>query len=98
INHDPAITLMQTGSQQPGRPSMGAWIDYGLGSENDDLPSFVVLISKGKARAGAQGLLARLWGSGFLPTRLQGVKLRSKGDPILELSNHDVIAHDTRRH
>jgi len=54
INHDPAITLMQTGSQQPGRPSMGSWIDYGLGSENDDLPAFVVLISKGKAKAAAQ--------------------------------------------
>src|SRR6266545_2970271 len=63
INHDPAITLMQTGSQLPGRPSMGSWIDYGLGSENSDLPAFVVLISKGKAKAAAQGLLARLWGS-----------------------------------
>jgi len=97
INHDPAITLMQTGSQQPGRPSMGSWIDYGLGSENDDLPAFVVLISKGKARAGAQGLLARLWGSGFLPTKLQGVKLRSKGDPILYLTDPDGIDHACRR-
>ena len=97
INHDPAITLMQTGHQLPGRPSMGSWIDYGLGSENSDLPAFVVLISKGQARAGAQGLLARLWGSGFLPTRHQGVKLRSKGDPILYLSNPDGIDPVARR-
>ena len=97
INHDPAITLMQTGHQQPGRPSMGSWVDYGLGSENSDLPAFVVLISKGKAKAAAQGLLARLWGSGFLPTRHQGVRLRSKGDPILYLSNPDGIDCDCRR-
>jgi len=97
INHDPAITLMQTGAQLPGRPSMGAWIDYGLGSENANLPAFVVLISKGKARPGAQGLLTRLWSSGFLPTRYQGVQLRSKGDPILYLSNPDGIDATTRR-
>jgi hypothetical protein len=97
INHDPAITYMQTGSQQPGRPSFGSWIDYGLGSENSNLPAFVVLVSKGKARAGAQGLLSRLWGSGFLPTKHQGVKLRSKGDPILYLSDPDGIDHDCRR-
>jgi uncharacterized protein (DUF1501 family) len=97
INHDPAITLMQTGSQLPGRPSVGSWVDYGLGSENSDLPAFVVLISKGKAKAAAQGLLARLWGSGFLPTQHQGVKLRSKGDPILYLSNPDGIDAAARR-
>jgi hypothetical protein len=97
INHDPAITLMQTGHQQPGRPSLGSWIDYGLGSENADLPAFVVLISKGKAKAAAQGLLARLWGSGFLPTQHQGVKLRSKGDPILYLSDPNGIDDETRR-
>ena len=97
INHDPAITFMQTGSQQPGRPSFGSWIDYGLGSENSNLPAFVVLVSKGKARAGAQGLLSRLWGSGFLPTKHQGVKLRSKCDPILYLSDPDGIDHDCRR-
>ena len=97
INHDPAITFMQTGSQLPGRPSMGSWIDYGLGSENSDLPAFVVLVSKGKAKVGAQGLLARLWGSGFLPTRLQGVQLRSKGDPILYLSDPNGIDRETRR-
>src|SRR5687768_14885235 len=97
INHDPAITLMQTGHQLPGRPSLGSWVDYGLGSENSDLPAFVVLISKGQARAGAQGLLARLWGSGFLPTRHQGVKLRGKGDPILYLSDPDGIDPAARR-
>jgi hypothetical protein len=97
INHDPAITFLQTGSQQPGRPSFGSWIDYGLGSENSNLPAFVVLVSKGKARPGAQGLLARLWGSGFLPTKHQGVKLRSKGDPILYLSDPKGIDHDCRR-
>jgi hypothetical protein len=97
INHDPAITLMQTGHQQPGRPSMGSWIDYGLGSENSNLPAFVVLVSKGQAKAAAQGLLARLWGSGFLPTRHQGVKLRSTGDPILYLSNPDGIDPAARR-
>jgi hypothetical protein len=97
INHDPAITLMQTGSQQPGRPSFGSWVDYGLGSENSNLPAFVVLVSKGQARPGAQGLLARLWGSGFLPTRHQGVKLRSKGDPILYLSDPDGIDPACRR-
>src|SRR5207237_6718061 len=76
INHDPAITFFQTGSQQPGRPSLGAWTDYGLGRMNENLPSFVVLISVNSARAG-QGLLARLWGSGFLPGQHQGVRLRS---------------------
>src|SRR3954453_11612641 len=97
INHDPAITLMQTGHQLPGRPSFGAWVDYGLGSENSDLPAFVVLISKGAGRPGAQGLLSRLWGSGFLPTKHQGVKLRGKGDPILYLSDPDGIDPAARR-
>jgi hypothetical protein len=97
INHDPAITLIQTGHQLPGRPSLGAWVDYGLGSEGADLPAFVVLISKGAGRPGAQGLLSRLWGSGFLPTRHQGVKLRGSGDPILYLSNPDGIDPATRR-
>jgi len=96
INHDPAITLVQTGSQQPGRPSMGAWADYGLGSDNQDLPSFVVLISKTGPKAG-QGLLSRLWGSGFLPSQHQGVKLRGVGDPVLYLSNPKGIDPATRR-
>src|SRR6185369_4641847 len=75
INHDPAITVFQTGSQQPGRPSMGAWTDYGLGSESENLPSFVVLVSVPSSGTADQGLLSRLWGSGFLPSRHQGVKL-----------------------
>jgi len=96
INHDPAITFFQTGSQQPGRPSMGSWIDYGLGSVNADLPAFVVLISVNKEKAG-QGLLARLWGSGFLPTRHQGVQFRGSGQPVLHLDDPDGITRDRRR-
>lgn len=83
INHDPAITFFQTGFQLAGRPSIGAWMAYGLGSENQDLPAFVALTSG----TGDQPLYDRLWGSGFLPTRFQGVKFRSKGDPVLYLSN-----------
>jgi hypothetical protein len=97
INHDPAITYMQTGHQLPGRPSFGSWIDYGLGSESQDLPAFVVLISKSPENGAGQGLLARLWGSGFLPTRHQGVKLRGTGDPILYLSNPDGVDAAARR-
>src|SRR5262249_7663131 len=84
INHDPAITFLQTGSQISGRPSIGAWLNYGLGSENDNLPAFVVLITKGK---GDQPLYSRLWGTGFLPTRYQGVQLRAGKDPVLYLNN-----------
>ena len=97
INHDPAITLMQTGTQQPGRPSFGSWLSYGLGSVNEDLPSFVVLISKGSGLPNAQGLLSRLWGSGFVPSNHQGVKLRSQGDPVLYLSNPAGIDRRSRR-
>ncbi len=86
INHDPAITFFQTGHQQPGRPSMGAWLSYGLGSENRDLPDFVVLLSK-NTYAQAQPTYARLWGSGFLPSNHQGVKFRSQGDPVLYLND-----------
>ena len=97
INHDPAITFLQTGSQQPGRPSLGAWLSYGLGSENKDLPSYVVLTSKGTGRPDDQPLYDRLWGSGFLPTRYQGVKFRSTGDPVLFLSNPPGVDESTRR-
>ena len=97
INHDPAITFIQTGSQQPGRPSMGAWVDYGLGSEASDLPAFVVLVSLPSRPQAGQGLLARLWGSGFLPSRHQGVKLRSAGDPVLYLSDPKGIDRHVRR-
>jgi Protein of unknown function (DUF1501) len=84
INHDPAITFFQTGAQIAGRPSIGAWLAYGLGSENQDLPAFVVMITQG---GGDQPLYDRLWGSGFLPTQYQGVKFRSVGDPVLYLSD-----------
>lgn len=94
INHDPAITFFQTGSQLAGRPSFGSWISYGLGSMNEDLPTFVVLAS---ANQGDQPLYARLWGSGFLDSRYQGVRFRSGGDPVLYLSNPDGICQSGRR-
>ncbi len=96
INHDPAVTFFQTGAQLAGRPSIGAWISYGLGSENRDLPGFVVMVSSGSGRNG-QPLYDRLWGSGFLPTRYQGVKFRSTGDPVLYLSDPDGIDRAARR-
>jgi len=97
INHDPAITFFQTGSQQPGRPCMGSWVDYGLGSENENLPSFVVLISTPSTGTGDQGLLSRLWGSGFLPSRYQGVKLRSGAEPVLYLKDPPGLDRAGRR-
>ncbi len=97
INHDPAITFMQTGSQQPGRPSLGSWLSYGLGSAAQDLPAFVVMISHGTGKDANQGLLDRLWGSGFLPSSHQGVKLRSAHDPVLYLSDPPGIDRDLRR-
>jgi hypothetical protein len=96
INHDPAVTFLQTGSQIAGRPSIGAWLSYGIGSETEDLPSFVVMISPG-AGGGGQPLYDRLWGSGFLPSRYQGVKFRSVGDPVLYLSNPKGFTPDDRR-
>jgi len=97
INHDPAITFCQTGSQIAGRPSMGAWLSYALGSENENLPSFLVLLSRGSGRANAQPLYDRLWSAGFLPSRHQGVKLRSQGDPILYLNNPRGVTAKQRR-
>jgi len=97
INHDPAITFMQTGSQQPGRPSMGSWLSYGLGSEAEDLPAFVVMISHGTGSDANQGLLDRLWGSGFLPSSHQGVKFRSGSDPVLFLNDPHGIDRKLRR-
>ena len=94
INHDPAVTFLQTGAQIAGRPSVGAWLSYGLGSESSDLPSFVVMITQG---TGGQPLYDRLWGSGFLPTRYQGVKFRSVGDPVLYLSDPAGITRAQRR-
>lgn len=97
INHDPAITFFQSGAQLAGRPSMGAWISYGLGSENRDLPGFVVLVSQGTGNPNDQPLYDRLWGSGFLPSRYQGIKFRSTGDPVLYLSNPSGLDSATRR-
>ncbi len=97
INHDPAITFIQTGSQIAGRPCIGSWVSYGLGSENQDLPAFIVLISRGSGRRFDQPLYDRLWGSGFLPSKYQGVKFRSDGDPVLYLSNPDGVSPAVRR-
>ena len=97
INHDPAITFMQTGSQLAGRPSIGSWVGYGLGSENKDLPSYVVLTSFGTGRRDDQPLYDRLWSSGFLPSKHQGVKFRNKGDRVLYLSNPPGVDRDARR-
>jgi len=97
INHDPAITYITTGHQIPGRPSLGAWLSYGLGSMNANLPSFVVLTSTWSAKRDAQALYERLWGAGFLPSRHAGVALRAAGDPVLYLSNPPGVDPATRR-
>ncbi len=97
INHDPAMTLLQTGHQISGRPSFGAWIAYGLGSENDNLPAFTVLISRPSGGTNAQPLAERMWGSGFLPAKYQGVRLNSGKDPVLYLSNPEGLTQDRRR-
>jgi hypothetical protein len=94
INHDPAITFMQTGAQISGRPSIGAWLSYGLGTDNENLPSFVVLITPGKVD---QPLYSRLWGSGFLPSQYQGVHFRSGKEPVLYLTNPAGISREARR-
>ena len=95
INHDPAITFLQSGSQIPGRPSIGAWMVYGLGSQNENLPAYVAMSSR--TRAGGQPLYDRLWGSGFLPSEYQGVKFRSQGDIVLDISNPSGVDAATRR-
>ena len=97
INHDPAITFCQTGSQLAGRPSIGSWLSYGLGSENQDLPAYVVLTSFGSGRPDDQPLYDRLWGAGFLPTEHQGVKFRNQGDAVLYLSNPPGVDPRSRR-
>ena len=94
INHGPGVTHMQTGSQFPGRPSIGAWLNYGLGRANENLPSFVVMVTKGK---GGQPLVSRLWGSGFLPSENQGVRFRSGANPVLYLQNPSGIDRKSRR-
>jgi hypothetical protein len=95
INHDPAVTFFQTGFQLAGRPSIGSWVSYGLGSENKDLPAFVVMISQG--RGNAQALADRMWGSGFIPTSHQGVKFRGGKDPVLYLSDPEGYDRTARR-
>lgn len=95
VNHDPAITYINTGVQQQGKPALGSWLSYGLGSVNDNMPAYIVMISRGKGQL--QALYDRLWGSGFLPARHQGVKLRSSGEPVLYLNNPPGITRDSRR-
>jgi hypothetical protein len=97
INHDPAVTFAQTGFQLAGRPSMGAWVVYGLGSENKDLPGFIVMVSQNLAGPGTQPLSDRFWGTGFVPTRYQGVKLRGGGDPVLYLSDPEGFERAQRQ-
>jgi hypothetical protein len=97
INHDPAITFIQTGSQQPGRPCIGSWVNYGLGSENKNLPAFVVMISQKSGINVDQPLFSRLWSSGFLPSNYQGVKFRSGTDPVLFLNDPEGITPATRK-
>ncbi len=94
INHGPAVTHVQTGSQFPGRPSIGAWLSYGLGAENEDLPAFVVMVTKDK---GGQPLVSRLWGSGFLPSRHQGVRFRAGDEPVLYINNPKGLASENKR-
>ncbi|HUE16782.1 MAG TPA: DUF1501 domain-containing protein, partial [Planctomycetaceae bacterium] len=97
INHDPAMTMLQTGHQIAGRPSLGAWLSYGLGSENDNLPAYVVMISRPSGPTNAQPLHERMWGSGFLPTRYQGVRFSPGKDPVLFLTNPPGITTERRR-
>jgi len=97
INHDPAITFIQTGFQQPGRPSIGSWVSYGLGSENQNLPAFIVLLSTAHALNTDQPLFSRLWSSGFLPSSYQGVRLRGGGTPVLYLDDPPGVSKTTRR-
>lgn len=97
INHDPAVTFFQTGSQQPGRPSIGSWLSYGLGSENKNLPAFTVLLSRGSGRPNGQPLYTRLWGNGFLHSLHQGVQFRAAKDPVLYLNDPKGISKETKR-
>jgi hypothetical protein len=97
VNHAPAICFFLTGSEMPGRPSLGAWLTYGLGSETEDLPGFVVMTSRDKEASCGQIFYDFYWGSGFLPTKFQGVKFRGQGDPVLYLSNPDGLSKESRR-
>jgi uncharacterized protein (DUF1501 family) len=97
INHDPAMTMLQTGSQVAGRPSFGSWLSYGLGSENADLPAFVVMVSRPSGKGNAQPLHERMWGAGFLSPRFQGVRFSAGKDPVLFLANSPGITRERRR-
>ncbi len=97
INHDPGVTFFQTGHQQPGRPSFGAWMSYGLGTENKDLPAFCVLISNGTGRPGSQPVYSKLWSSGFLPSLHQGVQFRGGKTPVLYLNSQPGESVEARR-
>src|SRR5438874_8414698 len=97
INHDPACTFVMTGSEVPGKPSVGSWLAYGLGSESDDLPAFVVFTPYWSSGAAAQALFSRMWASGFLPTKYSGVALRSVGDPVLYVQNPPGVGAESRR-
>jgi len=97
VNHAPGVTFFLTGSQVPGRPSMGAWMTYGLGCETDNLPAFVVMTSSDKGKSCGQLFFDYYWGSGFLPTRFQGVKFRNTGDPVPYLANPQGVSREARR-
>ncbi|MCA9239897.1 MAG: DUF1501 domain-containing protein, partial [Planctomycetales bacterium] len=97
INHDPAVTFVNTGNQQPGYPSMGAWVSYGLGSQNRDLPTFITMTSQGAGKNPGQPIFSRLWGSGFLPSTYQGVGLRPGANPVLYLSDPPGVSREQRR-
>src|SRR5690606_15139899 len=97
VNHAPAVPLFLTGRQLPGRPSMGAWTPYGLGSSNDDLPSFVVMLSRDQENSCGQLFYDYYWGSGFIPSKYQGVKFRSQGDPVLYLSDPKGLSRDMKK-
>jgi len=97
VNHDPACTYIQTGQQLPGRPAIGAWLSYGIGTDSENLPAYVVLISIGTSKANMQPLYSRMWGSGFLPSVHQGVRFRGGKDPVLYLSNPDGVDGEDRR-
>src|SRR6185503_16740633 len=97
INHAPAVTFLLTGSEIPGRPTLGAWLSYGLGSLNQNLPTFVVMTSRDKEASCGQIFYDYYWGSGFLPSKYQGVKFRAEGDPVLYLSNPQGMTPQVRR-
>ena len=97
VNHAPGVTFFMTGAQVPGRPSMGAWLAYGLGSETDNLPTFVVMTSSDKGKTCGQLFFDYYWGSGFLPSRFQGVRFRNTGDPVPYLANPPGVSREARR-